>query len=77
MSEGPLMTNYDRGVFWGEIDRLAALPADAQDALKAAQQYANRDGRCTLPTGDDDFARGYADAYAGRINYAAGAAVEG
>jgi hypothetical protein len=63
------MTNYDRGVFWGDIDRLAGLPADAADGCKAAQMYANRDGRSVLPTGDCDFARGYADAYAGRINY--------
>jgi hypothetical protein len=63
------VTNYDRGVFWGEIDRLAELPADPADACKAAQAFANRDGRNVLPTGDDDFARGYADAYAGKINY--------
>lgn len=63
------MTNYDRGVFWGEIDRLAELPADPTDACKAAQAYANRDGRCTLGQGDPDFLRGYADGHAGRMNY--------
>lgn len=62
------MTNYDRGVFWGEIDRLASLPADPADGLKAAQAYANRDGRDVLRPGDPDFMQGYADGYAGTVS---------
>ncbi len=59
------LTNYRRGVFWGEIDRLAGLPVDTKDAWRSVRLY-----RTDLaPEVPADFERGYADAYAGTATF--------
>lgn len=59
-----MLTNYVRGVFWGEIDRMAGLPAEPATAWKDIAKI-----NPTVSGPDDEFLRGYADGHNGTVTY--------
>lgn len=59
-----MLTNYKRGVFWGEIDRMAELPAEPVTAWKDIVKIHESVGAM-----DDEFVRGYMDGHGGVVTH--------